>query len=198
MSSVERAAQSRGSRAADHRRPLSLALLVAALTVALVPTAARAQEFSPDEPALDEYTESLPIAEGKRDPSHPARPFKLPSAISRGLARVRGGTLLQQVVSSPALGAPSAVAAAPRRHPRRGKRSDRRGHERSLAPSSGSDASGSGGSGSGALPRGSLASAAAHTGGGGLLLLLLAALTAAAVVVRVLLPVMRGRRGGGR
>jgi hypothetical protein len=196
LSSVERAAQSRPSRAADHRLLFWLALLLTGPVVALIPAAARAQSFSPNDPALDEYVESLPVPEGSRDPSHPARPRKLPRSISRGLARVPVGHLLEHVASSPALGAPSTVASAPSsghsRRRARGRTARTAKSSAAPAPTAATDF--------GALPHGSLASAATKTASGGslLLLLLLAAATAVAVLLRVLLPALRARKGGGK
>jgi hypothetical protein len=87
---------------------MSLALTTAALGLAAVPSAASAQDFGTDEPALDEYVESLPIAEGNRPAGHKGRSAPLPRSTQRALEDTPQGRLLERVATSPAVGAPSA------------------------------------------------------------------------------------------
>src|SRR3954471_21562543 len=100
--------QTRPQQTADHRRAIPLALTIAALGVAALPGAAAAQDFGNDQPALDEYVESLPIAEGNRPAGHHGAASPLPSSTRRALATTPHGRLLERVATSPAAGAPSA------------------------------------------------------------------------------------------
>ena len=87
---------------------MSLALTTAALGLAALPSGATAQDFGTDEPALDEYVESLPIAEGNRPAGHEGRSAPLPRSTQRALSETPEGRVLERVATSPAAGAPTA------------------------------------------------------------------------------------------
>src|SRR3954452_14794757 len=99
--------QTRPKQAADHRWAIPVALAIAALGLAALPAAAAAQDFGSNEPALDEYTESLPLADGNRPAGHKGRSVPLPRSTQRVLATTPHGRLLERVATSPAAGAPS-------------------------------------------------------------------------------------------
>lgn len=171
MSFAKTAGEPRSARAADHRRRLSAAVLVTLLLAATIPAAAAAQDFSPGDPALDEYVESLPVAEGNRPPGSSSHRAPLPAATRRALADSSGGARLVRLAESPALGAPAKQA--------RGKRGE---HSR---PASGGQADGR--TPSAHSDGGSLVSATADTFGGGaglIVLLLLLSVIAAALLGR--------------
>src|SRR3954464_9764623 len=113
MSSLETAEKSRPQQAADHRRRMLVALALAALAAAAAPSAATASDFSPNQPALDQYGESLPVAEGDHAPDRHSRSVPLARGISRQLSRSTPGQFLDPLAPSPASGAPPAPAATP-------------------------------------------------------------------------------------
>src|SRR3954471_969632 len=113
MSSLETAEKSRPQQAADHRRRMLVALALAALAAAAAPSAATASDFSPEQPALDQYAESLPVAEGDHAPDRHSRSVPLSRGISRELSQSPTGQVLEHLATSPAAGAPTEPAAAP-------------------------------------------------------------------------------------
>src|SRR3954464_3860204 len=113
MSSLETAEKSRPQQAADHRRRMLVALALAALAAAAAPSAATASDFSPEQPALDQYAESLPVAEGDHAPDRHSRSVPLSRGLSRQLARPPPGRVLDPPPPSPPSGAPTAPAATP-------------------------------------------------------------------------------------
>jgi hypothetical protein len=152
---------------------MSLALTTAALGLAAVPIGAEAQDFGADEPALDEYVESLPIAEGNRPAGHKGRATPLPGSTRSVLAETPEGRVLERVASSPAAGAPSSEE----RSEHRERRAKPAPADRPVRPAEIGDAS--------------LASAVADTAGANLLMLaLLAAVPVALLALR--------RKGAGR
>jgi hypothetical protein len=155
---------------------MSLALTTAALGLAAMPIGAEAQDFGADEPALDEYVESLPIAEGNRPAGHKGRATPLPGSTRSVLAETPEGRVLERVASSPAAGAPSSEERSERRE-RRERRAKPAPADRPVRPAEIGDAS--------------LASAVADTAGANLLMLaLLAAVPVALLALR--------RKGAGR
>src|SRR4051812_43206760 len=177
MSSLERAEKSRPQQAADHRRRMSAVLAFAALAAAAAPSVATASDFSPNQPALDQYGESLPVAEGDHAPDRHSRSVPLSRGISRQLSRSATGQVLEHLATSPASGAPTAPAATPAE--RSGSRTTPHGQDSGGAVKRAAEAPASG----------SLASAAVHSAGGsggaGLVaLLLMGAVTAAALGAR--------------
>src|SRR4051794_40757255 len=177
MSSLETAEKSRPQQAADHRRRMLVALALAALAAAAAPSAATASDFSPEQPALDQYAESLPVAEGDQAPDSHSRSVPLARGISRQLSRSATGQVLEHLATSPASGAPTAPAAAPVEGS--GNRSGRRGQDSSAALKRSAKAPAGG----------SLASAAVDSAGGSggaglVVLLLMGAVTAAALGAR--------------
>ena len=85
-----------------------MALTIAALAAAALPPVAAAEDFGTDEPALDEYVESLPVAEGNRPAGHHGTAAPLSRSTQRALANTAHGRVLERVATSPAAGAPSA------------------------------------------------------------------------------------------
>jgi hypothetical protein len=172
---------------------------------AALPPAAAAQEFSPDQPALDQYTESLPIAEGVRSPTRHSRRVPLPRAIARALSRSAEGRLLEHLATSPASGAPASeppVSAPSGYAPAGGGEAvhGRAGGGAGAAGAGGGTRRAPDGRAAVADTGGGLASAAADSaaGGAGLaVVILLAAITLAAAGVR-LVPLARRRFGAGR
>lgn len=133
---------------------MSLALTTAALGLAAVPSVASAQDFGADEPALDEYVESLPVAEGNRPAGHKGRSAPLPRSTRRALSEAPEGRVLERVATSPGAGAPSADESSSSRAPAKPAPEDRR-----VEPAGVGDAT--------------LASAVLRSGGGNLALLAL-------------------------
>ncbi len=160
--------RTRPKQAADHRSRLALALAVVALALAALPSLAAAQDFGSDEPALDEYTESLPLAHGNRPAGHKGHSSPLPASTRQVLASTPHGKALERIATSPAAGAPSSEPAASRAHARVGD--DSAGPaDRRVRPKDVSSAN--------------LASAVAHTAGGGASSLLVLALLACVPII---------------
>lgn len=185
MSYVQTAEGSRAPKAADHRRRVFPVALVVALGLAALPSVATADDFSPNQPALDQYVESLPVAEGNHAPSRHKRSQRLPRSTARALSRSADGRVLEQLATSPASGAPTTEAT------------------QRQSGSGGGQGGGHAQAGEGSPTRpivagqagsGSLASAAVDTAGGGpglLLLVLLGTIGVAAIFAR-------SRTGQGR
>src|SRR3954447_15211553 len=106
MSYVQTAEGSRAPKAADHRRRVFPVALVAALALAALPSVATADDFSPNQPALDQYVESLPVAEGNHAPSRHKHSQRLPRSTAKALSHSADGRLLEHLATSPESGAP--------------------------------------------------------------------------------------------
>ena len=106
----------------DHRYGVGGLLAIATLSCAVLAPPALAQgELPADNSGIDEYVESLPAAEGKRDPSGGSRSgsdpsggsrsARLPERIRRALPPGREGQILERIATAGALGAPVGAGA---------------------------------------------------------------------------------------
>ena len=101
--------------ARDHRKGTRiLAVAVAILAGLTLPAVASGQGITPGDPAVDQYVESLPSAEGDRAPGvgRGRGGAPLPPGVRRQLSRSSEQRLLERLATSSELGAPARGASS--------------------------------------------------------------------------------------